>query len=90
MREVPPMVDQPMPGDEPELTGEACCLELYAPGGQLIAMLLMQRVPVEDVALRVIPGFRAQSGLRGPVGFKMRALTADEQAAVHAMQQGQS
>ncbi len=91
MRDVPPLEDQPRPGDAPALTGEPCCVELTAPGGQVIGMLLIQRVPVEDVVLSVIPTFRAQTGVTGPLGFKLRALSETEQKALQEMQaqQGQ-
>jgi hypothetical protein len=85
MREVPSLDDQPMPGDTPAQMGEPCCVELTAPGGQLVAMLLIQRVPVEDVVLSVLPTFRAQTGVTAPLSFKVRALSEAEQAALQAM-----
>lgn len=80
-------VDQPMPGDALIPEGRPCCLELTAPSGQAIARLVFLEVPIEDIVLTVIPAFRQQSGIRGPLGFFVRALTEAEQKALAVAQE---
>lgn len=82
------MDDQPAPSDDPIVPGEPCCLEFSAPGGQLMAMMLIREVPVEDVVLGIIPMFRSQTGYQGPLCFKKRPLNVAEQVAVAAAQAG--
>jgi hypothetical protein len=81
-----PTVDQPKPGFEVVTESEPLCLELLAPGGQLMAQLLIPGVTIEDVVLRVIPAFRMQTGVRHPVQFKLRSLTAQEREFLQAAQ----
>jgi hypothetical protein len=82
--------DQPAPGDGPIVAGEPCCLEFSAPGGQLIAMMLVRQVPVEDVVLGIIPAFHAQTGFQGVLCFKTRPLNVAEQVALAAAQASSS
>lgn len=82
--------DQPAPSDDPLVEGEPCCLEFSAPGGQLVAMMLIRQVPVEDVVLGIIPMFRAQTGFQGPLCFKTRPLNVAEQVALAAAQAASS
>jgi hypothetical protein len=84
------MDDQPLPGDAPEISDELCCVELTAPGGQMVALLFIQRVPIHDLVLTVLPTFRKQSGMQGPIGFKMRAMSAAELDALREMQEAQA
>ena len=60
-------------------------IEFRLPGGQPLGQMAAPDISPEQVYLQVLPDFRRQSGITGPVSVRMRTATPEEEAQIMQM-----